>query len=155
MSPIRKEIIGLLVFMMIVLAINPKIVTQMDQTILGRVVLVAIMICLAASNATIGILCVFIVIVLLNMFGDVTKIEGLTNNKASGWTASNVSNVSKKIENDRTKPQDKFGPSTEPLKLLETMVKSKESNSLPISKSTSSDVKASSSDIFTTHASKY
>lgn len=145
MSPIRKEIIALLVFIMIVLAINPKIVTQMDQTILGRVVLVAIMICLAANNATVGILCVFVVIVLLNTYGDVTRIEGMHDisskeNQDAVHTNTNAQNV-------KSKKSGFQNNTTENLALLDTMVASVQSNSLPSSSNinkSSSEVKASS-----------
>ena len=70
-------IISLFVFLAIILAINPSIINNVYNTMLGRLVLILVIIFLSMNNVTLGLLVALVLIIVLNEYGSLT--EGLTN----------------------------------------------------------------------------
>jgi hypothetical protein len=63
--------------LLVILAINPKIVNNMYETILGRLLLIGVVIFFATNNTTLGLLIALVIITSLNQFGSFT--EGMDN----------------------------------------------------------------------------
>jgi hypothetical protein len=74
---INKSIGLLFIVLLVILAINPKIVNNMYETILGRLLLIGVVIFFATNNTTLGLLIALVIITSLNQFGSFT--EGMDN----------------------------------------------------------------------------
>ncbi len=73
----NQSIVGLFILLVIILAVNPKIVNNIYGTVLGRVFLIGVTIFFAMYNTTLGLLVALAIISGLNQFGSFT--EGMTN----------------------------------------------------------------------------
>jgi hypothetical protein len=73
----NKSIGLLFIVLLVILAINPKIVNNMYETILGRLLLICVVIFFATNNTTLGLLIALAIITSLNQFGSFT--EGMDN----------------------------------------------------------------------------
>lgn len=74
------SIIGLLSTLFLILLINPLFISNLYNTILGRIILIFIVLFCASYNVTMGLLASLILILSLNKF---ILIEGLDNQNAS------------------------------------------------------------------------
>lgn len=77
MSIETKGVVALFVSLAVILAINPRIIHEIYNTILGRLVLICIIIFVSMHNVTLGLLLALVVIVLSKEFGSLT--EGMDN----------------------------------------------------------------------------
>ena len=77
MSVKTQSIGALFVVLVIILALNPKMVNNIYSTILGRLFLICIVIFFAMNNTTLGLLVALAIITASNQFGSFT--EGLDN----------------------------------------------------------------------------
>jgi len=77
MSMKTNSIVALFVVLSIILAIKPRFINDIYNSILGRIVLIAVIIFLAMNNVTLGLLVVLVLIVILNVYGTFT--EGMEN----------------------------------------------------------------------------
>ena len=77
MNMMNKSIGLLFIVLLVILAINPKIVNNMYETILGRLLLIGVVIFFATNNTTLGLLIALVIITSLNQFGSFT--EGMDN----------------------------------------------------------------------------
>jgi hypothetical protein len=77
MSINTKSIVALFVTLAVILAINPRIIHEIYNTILGRLVLICIIIFVSMHNVTLGLLITLIIIMLSKEFGILT--EGMDN----------------------------------------------------------------------------
>ena len=73
MSIKTKSIFALLVALVIILAVKPVIIHNIYNSILGRVVLIAIVVFCAMHNVTLGLLATLIIIIVLNKYGKLTE----------------------------------------------------------------------------------
>ena len=73
MSVKTKSIGALFVALVIILAVNPKVINNIYGTILGRLFLVCVVIFFAMNNTTLGLLVVLVIITALNQFGSFTE----------------------------------------------------------------------------------
>ena len=69
----NKSIGILFIVLLVILAINPKIVNNMYETILGRLFLICMVIFFAMNNTTLGLLVALLIITSLNQFGSFTE----------------------------------------------------------------------------------
>ena len=76
MSVKTQRIGAIFVVLVIILAVNPKTVNNIYNTILGRLFLIAVVIFFAMHNTTLGLLTALTIITALNQFGSFT--EGMT-----------------------------------------------------------------------------
>ena len=71
-----NSVVALFVLLVITLVINPLSVYNIYSTILGRLVLIAVIIFFSMNNLTLGLLCVLAIIIILNTYDPLT--EGMT-----------------------------------------------------------------------------
>jgi hypothetical protein len=76
MSIKSQSIVGVFVVLVLILALNPKMINNIYDNVLGRIVLICLVIFFALNNVTLGLLVVLIIIAGLNQFGSFT--EGFT-----------------------------------------------------------------------------
>jgi hypothetical protein len=80
--------ISLFVILAIILAINPRYLINIYNTMLGRLVLIIVIIYLSMNRVTLGLLAALVLIIILNEFGSFT--EGMEN-IATPDTVGNIS----------------------------------------------------------------
>jgi anti-sigma28 factor (negative regulator of flagellin synthesis) len=88
MSVKTQSIGALFVALVIILAVSPKIVNNIYNSILGRLLLVSIIIFFAINNVTLGLLLVLAIITALNQFG--SFVEGMENGTPTTIGEENV-----------------------------------------------------------------
>lgn len=79
---------ALFVALIIILAVNPRIINNVYSSILGRLVLICIVIFFAMNNTTLGLLVALAIIASLNQFG--TFVEGMSNVNADINTNADI-----------------------------------------------------------------
>jgi len=77
MSIKTNSIIGLFVGLALILAINPRLIYNIYDTILGRLVLITIVVFFSMNNVTLGLLVALVLIVVINNY--TTFAEGMEN----------------------------------------------------------------------------
>ena len=70
-----KCVIALFVALLIILAVNPRMINNIYSTILGRLVLIGVVIFLAMNNVVLGLLVALAIISSMNQFG--SFVEGM------------------------------------------------------------------------------
>lgn len=76
----KHGILGLFLLLVVILVLKPRIIFNMYNNILGRVVLIGIVLFFTTCNVALGLLAALCLIVVSNMFFMVgVNIEGLTN----------------------------------------------------------------------------
>lgn len=88
MSVKTKSIGALFVALVIILAVNPKVVNNMYSSILGRLFLVCVVIFFAMNNTTLGLLVALAIITASNQFG--SFVEGMDNQTPTTIGEENV-----------------------------------------------------------------
>jgi hypothetical protein len=71
----NKSIGIIFIVLLVILAINPKIVNNMYETILGRLFLICVVMFFSMNNTTLGLLVALLIITALNQFG--SFVEGM------------------------------------------------------------------------------
>ena len=147
-----RGIIALFVALLVVLAISPKLINNLYNSILGRILLIAVLIFFAMNNVTLGLLVALCLIIILHKYG--VFVEGLDNMEQTIQTPGtigddNVVNPSgdkikvvtnavasapkdgTKLSELKAKAQEKGVDKTD----ISESIKAKASNSIPVSKS--------------------
>jgi anti-sigma28 factor (negative regulator of flagellin synthesis) len=88
MSVKTQSIGALFVALVIILAVNPKVVNNIYSSLLGRLFLVCVVILFAMNNTTLGLLAALAVITASNQFGSFT--EGMENGTPTTIGEENV-----------------------------------------------------------------
>lgn len=131
-----KSIGALFAALVIILAVKPRLVNNMYRTILGRLVLLAIVIFMAMNNITLGLLVVLGIIAASNQFGSL--VEGMDNigedntevvGEQKVLTKSAVKNVIKDRLSDLKTQADELGIDKEDIK---NAIASKDSKTIPL-----------------------
>jgi hypothetical protein len=137
-----KGIMALVVLLIILLAVNPMMVNNIYETILGRIVLIGVVIFLSMNNVALGLLVALTIIAASNQFGSFTK-EGFDS--ASGVTIGEDNTAEtgsiKVLTNSATK--DKVKQRISDLKAkaqeagvdkesIKTAIASKDSSTIPV-----------------------
>lgn len=65
-----QGMLGLFTLLCIILAVNPRILKNIYSSILGRIVLLAIIIFVSINNVTLGLLVTLCLIIILHRFGN-------------------------------------------------------------------------------------
>lgn len=131
MSVKTKSIGALFVVLAIILVVNPRMVNNVYETILGRLFLIGVVIFFAMNNVTLGLLAALAIIVASNQFSFL--VEGMENN----ITASQPSVQAP----DKKNTDDAEGVDKEDIK---NAIMPKDSKQLPVVVSKSDEVTASS-----------
>lgn len=132
MSVKTKSIGALFVVLAIILVVNPRMVNNVYETILGRLFLIGVVIFFAMNNVTLGLLAALAIIVASNQFSFL--VEGMENNV----TATSQPSVQAP---DKKKTDDAEGVDKEDIK---NAIMPKDSKQLPVVVSKSDEVTASS-----------
>ena len=91
-----NSIIVIFLALIVILAVNPKMVNNIYNTILGRLFLISIVIFLSMKNITLGLLVALIIISGLNQFG--SFVEGMETMPTSTTVGEeNIPTTSKQI----------------------------------------------------------
>lgn len=168
-----QSIGALFVALIIILAVNPKIVNNIYGSILGRLFLVLIVIFFAMNNITLGLLMVLAIITALNQFGSFVEatlplVEGMENETPvtigeenidtkgtqKVLTASATNDAKKKISDlKNTISEGTLGIDKEDIKMA---IMPKDSKQIPIDSkmNSSSEVNASSSGMLNSNSAK-
>lgn len=125
-------IFALFFVLIIILIINPKIIHNVYNNILGRIVLIGIIIFLASNNMTLGLLVSLIIIASLNQFGSL--VEGMETPGTIGEdnvTSTGEQKVLTKsaVEKKLSELKEEIGVDKEDIK---NAIMAKDSNTLPI-----------------------
>lgn len=91
MSIKSKSIGPLFVALVIILAVNPKVVNNVYNSILGRLFLVCVVIFFAMNNTTLGLLATLAIITASNQFG--SFVEGMDNINSTTPTIIGEENI--------------------------------------------------------------
>jgi hypothetical protein len=151
----NKGVAALFITLVIILAVNPRFINNIHNSILGRFFLVAMVVFFARYNMTLGLLFALVIISASNQF--TTFVEGMDNNSrtigddtSSGTTGTQpvvttdssqtekINQLKAKLEDAQTQLQahaEAAGISKEDVK---NAIASKQSNSIPVDKSTMS-----------------
>ena len=122
------EIYGLFLLLVVVLLIKPRVIYDLYNNILGRLILIGIVVFLTTNNITLGLLSALCLIIASNMF----FIEGMTI--GDDTDSSDSSNSSNKIQvNTHHEDKDKVGVDRQS---IQEAVAAKSSDTLPISPET-------------------
>jgi hypothetical protein len=136
MSVRTKSIGALFVVLAIILVVNPRMVNNVYETILGRLFLIGIVIFFAMNNITLGLLAVLAIIVASNQFSFL--VEGMENNVTTDKPPVQIQMPDKK-KTDEVEGVDKED--------IKNAIMSKDSKQLPVVVSKSDEVTASSESI--------
>ena len=171
MSIKTKNIGALFVALIIILALNPRSVNNIYNTILGRVFLIGIVIFFSMNNLTLGLLVALAIITASNQFGSFT--EGMENGTTIGDDNTNSTGTQHVLTNNAVKQarksieltpeqQDEVSKRISNLKAnataagidiesIKNTIMSKESKSIPLDSESmkSEDVSPSSSGMIT------
>ena len=147
----NKGVAALFITLVIILAVNPRFINNIHNSILGRFFLVAMVVFFARHNMTLGLLFALVIISASNQF--TTFVEGMDNNNSSRTIGDSTSNSTQpvvttdsekinqlkaKLEDAQTQLQahaEAAGISKEDVK---NAIASKQSNSIPVDKNTMS-----------------
>lgn len=151
---IKSQSIGaLFLALVVILALNPKIINNIYENVLGRIFLICVVIFFSINNATLGLLVVLVIITALNQFGSFT--EGFQTNQVEKegqpvLTKGSVNNVKpiidklkKKISNLKEEKQD--GTTGVNLQDLRNTTMAKDSNTIQVDKNMNSSEEVSPS----------
>jgi hypothetical protein len=166
MSIKTKSIGALFVALIIILAVNPRSVNNMYNTILGRVFLLGIVIFFSMNNITLGLLVALAIIAASNQFSNF--VEGMENGTTIGEDNTTSTGKQSVLTNDAVKKvkqaikispeqkeiiskkiselKKKDIPSGIDIESIKSAIMSKESKSIPVDRNLmkSGDVSASS-----------
>jgi len=88
MSMKTNSMMILFIGLIVILAVNPKMVTNIYSSVLGRIFLIGLVVFLSMKNITLGLLVALTIITGLNQFGNF--VEGLENMDASTTTPTTI-----------------------------------------------------------------
>ena len=115
-----KGAFAILFGMVIILAINPRFIYSIYDTILGRIVLIGIVLFLTMNNTTLGLLATLVIIISLNQFS--TFVEGMENATTDTSQTAQTAQTAQTIGDDNA-------PNTGNIKVLTNSAISSLSNS--------------------------
>lgn len=142
----NKEVVALFFVLVIILAISPRFVYDMYQTIVGKLIILSILIFFSMKNVTLGLLIALCLIILSTQFNSLT--EGMDNNQTSttiGEDNTSASDASGNKINIATKEEAEQKISDLKAKIqnsglnvtsIEDSIRAKASQSIPVDKQT-------------------
>ena len=154
---IKSQSIGaLFLALVLILGLNPKIINNIYDNILGRIFLICVVIFFSINSVTLGLLVVLIIIIASNQFGSFTE----------GFEQKEQLNEKKEQLNDKKIKEEKAEePPGVNLQDLKTTIMSKDSNTILVDKnmnrseevdpSTESMLKSNLKESFTLFGSNY
>ena len=135
---IKSQSIGaLFLALVVILALNPKIINNIYENVLGRIFLICVVIFFSINNATLGLLVVLVIITALNQFGSFTEGFEPNQGKKEGQSVLTKgvklnTNKLKKISNLKEEKED--GTTGVNLQDLRNTTMAKDSNTIQVDK---------------------
>jgi len=144
---IKSQSIGaLFLALVVILGLNPKIINNIYENVLGRIFLICVVIFFSINNATLGLLVVLVIITALNQFGSFTEGFEINQSETEGQpvlTKGSVNNVNQIINNlKKIKEEEASGVN---LQDLRNTTMSKDSNTIQVDKNMNSSEEVSPS----------
>jgi len=144
---IKSQSIGaLFLALVVILGLNPKIINNIYENVLGRIFLICVVIFFSINNATLGLLVVLVIITALNQFGSFTEGFEINQSETEGQpvlTKGSVNNVNQIINNlKKIKEEETSGVN---LQDLRNTTMSKDSNTIQVDKNMNSSEEVSPS----------
>ena len=140
----NKEVVALFFVLVIILAISPRFVYDIYQTIVGKLIILCILIFFSMKNVTLGLLIALCLIILSTQFNTLT--EGMDNSQTSTTIGEdNTSDASGNKINVATKEEAEQKISDLKAKIqnsglnvtsIEDSIRAKASQSIPVDKQT-------------------
>jgi hypothetical protein len=146
---------GLLVFLILILLINPSVFRNMYSSILGRICLVIVVIFFAMNSVTLGLLTALIIIIASNMFMregldnmDTTSTSPMATTMANTTMNSPMSTEdrpiinaiqNKKDSNSATQPTPSAPTNGVDLQTIQQSLQSQSSSTLPVTPPSSTE----------------
>ena len=145
---IKSQSIGaLFLALVVILGLNPKIINNIYENVLGRIFLICVVIFFSINNATLGLLVVLVIITALNQFGSFT--EGFEQNQGEQSVVTEVNNVKPNINNVKKlsdlKEEKAEGTTGVNLQDLRNTTMAKDSNTIQVDKNMNSSEEVSPS----------
>jgi len=147
---IKSQSIGaLFLALVVILGLNPKIINNIYENVLGRIFLICVVIFFSINNATLGLLVVLVIITALNQFGSFTEGFEINQSETEGQpvlTKGSVNNVNQIINNlKKIKEEKAEETSGVNLQDLRNTTMSKDSNTIQVDKNMNSSEEVSPS----------
>jgi hypothetical protein len=107
-------LIGLFLMLVVIIAVSPRFINNIYDTILGRIVLLGVVIFFTAHNTTLGLLVALCLIVVSNKYlieGNENMADSIEGQKTEGQKTEGQKTEGQKTEGQKTedvkKPEDK------------------------------------------------
>ena len=145
MSIKSRSMVALFLVLVVILALNPKIINNIYENVLGRIFLICVVIFFSINNATLGLLAVLVIITGLNQMGSFT--EGFTEGQPvlTKGAVKPIINKVKKISNLKEDKAQGTSGSGVNLQYLRNTTMAKDSNTIPVDKNMNSSEEVSPS----------
>lgn len=155
MSIKSQSMVALFLALVVILALNPKIINNIYDNVLGRIFLICVVIFVSINNATLGLLAVLVIITGLNQMGSFT--EGFEQNQDKSeqkegqpvltkGAVHNVKPIINKVKKISNLKEDKAqGTTGVNLQYLRNTTMAKDSNTIPVDKNMNSSEEVSPS----------
>jgi hypothetical protein len=121
-----QVLFGLFILILIVLFMNPRIINDVNKSVLGRIMLIGLVIYFTCHNTTLGLLVALCLIIAINMF----VMEGIDETLAPEVEEEEEKTVTMPMEEEEGVDTQTAHESIQPV----------ESNTVPVSKDTFSSV---------------
>jgi hypothetical protein len=121
-----QVLFGLFILILIVLFMNPRIINDVNKSVLGRIMLIGLVIYFTCHNTTLGLLVALCLIIAINMF----VMEGIDETLAPEIEEEEEKAVTMPMEEEEGVDTQTAHESIQPV----------ESNTVPVSKDTFSSV---------------
>ena len=161
---IKSQSIGaLFLALVLILGLNPKIINNIYDNILGRIFLICVVIFFSINSVTLGLLVVLIIIIASNQFGSFT--EGFEQKEQANEQKKQLNEKKEQLNEKKIKEEKAEEPPGVNLQDLKTTIMSKDSNTILVDKnmnrseevdpSTESMLKSNLKESFTLFGSNY
>jgi len=135
-----KSILGLVLFLIALVIINPVVIINLYDNILGRILIIAILVYASIYNKTLGLLVTLLIIGCLN-FNINLGFEGFENNNnkkikvQTSETSSSKELNSEKLKEKIQEKKDELNEKGVDKESVKNSIQSLDSNTIPINKS--------------------
>jgi len=130
-----KSMLGLLIFLIGIIIINPVAINNLYNNILGRTLIIVLLVYVSMYNKIIGLLVILLIIGCLNLY----TYEGFENNDENKKIKVQTNDSSKEMNSEKLKEKiqekkDELNEKGVDKESIKTSIQSLDSNTIPINK---------------------
>ena len=130
-----KSMLGLLIFLIGIIIINPVAINNLYNNILGRTLIIVLLVYVSMNNKIIGLLVILLIIGCLNLY----TYEGFENNSEDKKIKVLTNDSSKEMNSEKLKEKiqekkDELNEKGVDKETIKTSIQSLDSNTIPINK---------------------